>query len=110
EGLETQVGERGVALSGGQRQRIALARALLRDAAIVILDEPTASLDQESETRFTTELLASLDGRTVILMTHNRSLVSAVDRVVRLEDGMIIGQGPRARDTAGRKREGSGRP
>ena len=89
DGLDTQIGERGHALSGGERKRLALARALLRDSRIVVLDEPTAALDAGSERRFVDELLTRLRGRTVILMTHNRSLLSEVDRVFELRRGRL---------------------
>ncbi len=99
DGVDTMVGERGTALSGGQRQRIALARALLRDAPVVILDEPTASLDAESEQGFRTDLMRTLSGRTVLLITHDRSLIESVDRVVTLVGGAIV-EGAGARATA----------
>ncbi len=90
DGLETEVGERGVALSGGQRQRIALARALLRDAKVVILDEPTAGLDAKSEANFAERLLRKLRGRTVLLITHDKKLAGRLDRVLRLENGRAV--------------------
>lgn len=89
-GLETEVGERGAGLSGGERQRVALARALVRDAAIVVLDEPTTGLDAANEERLCTEVLARLRGKTVLLITHNPRVLSAVDRVVRLVDGKLV--------------------
>ncbi len=89
EGLETQVGERGIALSGGQRQRIALARAILRRAKIVILDEPTAALDAESAAQFAKDLMEGLAKCTVLLVSHDQELTSSVDRVVTLEKGKI---------------------
>lgn len=90
DGLHTIVGERGQSLSGGQRQRIALARALLRDAAIVILDEPTAALDSTGERLLTEHMLASLRGRTVLLITHNTALLDSVDRTIELRSGRIV--------------------
>ena len=89
-GLDTKVGERGAELSGGERQRVALARALLRDAAVVILDEPSTGLDATAEARLGSEILASLRGHTVLIITHNPRLLSAVDRIVRIQDGRII--------------------
>ncbi|MGE3174925.1 MAG: ABC transporter ATP-binding protein [Planctomycetota bacterium] len=90
DGLETRVGERGAGLSGGERQRVALARALLRQAAIVVLDEPTTGLDAASEERLCSEVLGGLRGRTVLLITHNPRLLATVDRVVRLVDGKLV--------------------
>ena len=89
-GLDTEVGERGASLSGGERQRVALARALVRNAAIVVLDEPTTGLDAANEERLCTEVLARLRGRTVLLITHNPRVLAAVDRVVRLVDGKLV--------------------
>ncbi len=89
-GLDTRVGERGAGVSGGERQRVALARALVRDAAVVVLDEPTTGLDAQSEERLCSEVLARLRGRTVLLITHNPRVLAAVDRVVRLVDGKLI--------------------
>lgn len=89
-GLDTEVGERGAGLSGGERQRVALARALVRNAAIVVLDEPTTGLDAANEERLCTEVLARLRGKTVLLITHNPRVLAAVDRVVRLVDGRLV--------------------
>lgn len=90
DGLDTEVGERGASLSGGERQRVALARALVRNAPIVVLDEPTTGLDAANEERLCTEVLARLRGRTVLLITHNPRVLEAVDRVVRLVDGKLV--------------------
>ncbi len=90
EGLETRVGERGAGLSGGERQRVALARALVRKAAILVLDEPTTGLDAAAEERLCTDVLQSLRGQTVLLITHNPRLLSVVDRVLRLVDGKLV--------------------
>ncbi|GHC17780.1 thiol reductant ABC exporter subunit CydD [Kushneria pakistanensis] len=89
EGLETRLGEGGRAVSGGQARRIALARAFLRDARLVLLDEPTASLDQASE-RLVMETLTRLcRGRTVILLTHRMELLALADRVLMLDQGHV---------------------
>jgi len=90
EGMETRVGERGAELSGGERQRVAIARALLRDAAVYVLDEPTTGLDAQSEGHLCDRVLESLRGHTVLLITHNPHLLSAVDRVVTLRDGRVV--------------------
>jgi ATP-binding cassette subfamily B protein len=88
EGYDTQVGQRGRLLSGGQRQRIAFARAILRDAPVLVLDEPTTGLDRSSA-RAVRDLLAAAAaaGRTVIVITHNPELAAAADAVVTLSAG-----------------------
>ena len=95
-GYETRVGERGVALSAGQRQRIAIARALLVDPPVLILDEPTSSLDSESE-RYVREALARLTkGRTTLLVAHGLSAVRDADQTLVLEAGRIAERGTHA--------------
>lgn len=93
EGLETQAGERGQALSGGQRQRVALARAFVRDADLVLLDEPTAALDTVSERNIQQALDGLLKGRTVLMVAHRLSALRGMDRLAVLEDGRIVEQG-----------------
>src|SRR3989440_2793065 len=94
EGLATLVGERGVKLSGGQRQRIAIARAFLKDAPILLLDEATAALDSESEEAIREALGRLMRGRTVIAIAHRLATLRNFDRVVVLKDGNIIEDGP----------------
>jgi ATP-binding cassette subfamily B protein len=94
EGLATMVGERGVKLSGGQRQRIAIARAFLKDAPILLLDEATAALDSESEEAIREALGRLMRGRTVIAIAHRLATLRNFDRVVMLKAGMIIEDGP----------------
>lgn len=90
---ETVLGERGVGLSAGQRQRIALARAFLRDAPLLVLDEPTAGLDAASEATVIKATMRLMTGRTVLVVAHRPAMVAAVDRVVRLDHGRIVGMG-----------------
>jgi len=94
EGLATMVGDRGVKLSGGQRQRIAIARAFLKDAPILLLDEATAALDSESEEAIREALARLMHGRTVIAIAHRLATLRSFDRVVMLRAGKIIEDGP----------------
>jgi ATP-binding cassette subfamily B protein len=94
EGLATTVGDRGVKLSGGQRQRIAIARAFLKDAPILLLDEATAALDSESEEAIREALARLMRGRTVIAIAHRLATLRNFDRVVVLQSGRIIEDGP----------------
>lgn len=87
EGYDTLIGEGGFRLSGGQRQRLAIARALLKDAPILILDEATAGLDPETENEVISDILSLFRDRTVLLITHHRSVLPHMDRVLTLEGG-----------------------
>lgn len=93
ETYDTLVGERGVKLSGGQRQRIAIARAFLKDAPILVLDEATSSLDSESEEAIQQSLEGLMENRTVIAIAHRLSTLRKMDRIIVLEDGKIIEDG-----------------
>lgn len=93
EGINTYVGERGVKLSGGQRQRIAVARAILKDAPILILDEATSALDSESEAFIKQSLESLMKDKTVIAIAHRLSTLEHMDRIVVMEHGKIIEQG-----------------
>jgi ATP-binding cassette subfamily B protein len=93
QGFETTVGERGVKLSGGQRQRIAIARAILKDAPILVLDEATSALDSESEKLIQDALAKLMKGRTSIVVAHRLSTISKLDRIIVLSDGHIAEQG-----------------
>src|SRR6476469_1587018 len=94
EGMETIVGDRGIKVSGGQRQRIAFARAFLKDAPILLLDEATAALDSESEEAIREALARLMHGRTVIAIAHRLATLRSFDRVVVLRAGKIIEDGP----------------
>lgn len=93
EGLETLVGERGMKLSGGEQQRICLARALLRNPELLILDEPTSSLDSHSEQQVQKALEATVEGRTAIIIAHRLSTIKNADRILVLKDGRLVEEG-----------------
>jgi len=90
-GLDTDVGEHGVRLSGGQRQRLSLARVLLADFPVLVLDEPTEHLDEQTADELTADLLTATEGRTILLITHRGAGLDQVDEVVRLEAGRLAG-------------------
>jgi len=96
QGLDTPVGERGVALSGGQRQRIAIARAILRDAPLLLLDEATSSLDAESEAAIQAGLAHLLQRRTTLIIAHRLSTVLSCSRVLVMDQGRIVEEGTHA--------------
>ena len=93
QGYATPIGENGARLSGGERQRVSIARALLKDAPIVLLDEATASLDVENETKVQGALSRLLSGKTVLVIAHRMRTVEAADKIVVLSDGRVIEEG-----------------
>jgi ATP-binding cassette subfamily B protein len=93
DGYDTRLGERGARLSTGQRQRLTLARALLRDPRMLLLDEPTASLDAETEQRLVRNLAQWGRGRCIFLVTHRLSTVRLADRIVFLDHGKVVETG-----------------
>ena len=95
-GLDTMVGDRGVLLSGGQRQRIAIARALLKDAPILILDEATSALDTEAERHIQAALAQLVRNRTTFIIAHRLSTVEQADRIIVLDAGRIAESGTHA--------------
>ncbi|MFE0508864.1 thiol reductant ABC exporter subunit CydD [Streptomyces sp. NPDC058964] len=96
DGLDTLVGEHGARLSGGQRQRLALARALLADFPVLVLDEPAEHLDLPTADALTADLLAATEGRTTLLITHRLAGLEAVDEVLVLDEGRVVQRGPYA--------------
>jgi ATP-binding cassette subfamily B protein len=96
DGYDTRVGERGLSLSGGQRQRIAIARALLMDPRVLILDDATASVDANTEARIKLALREVMEGRTTLIIAHRLSTISLATRVVVLDRGRIVAQGEHA--------------
>ena len=96
-GFDMGVGERGESLSGGQRQSVGIARAVLHNAPILLLDEPTSAMDFSSEAAITQRLMAFAQDKTVVLVTHRTSLLTMVDRVIVIDGGKVVADGPRDR-------------
>lgn|SRR5574344_1217818 len=93
QGLDTQIGERGILLSGGQKQRLAIARTFVKDAPIVILDEATSALDNKSEQVVQQALDNLMKNRTVIVIAHRLSTVKNADKIIVINDGRIVEEG-----------------
>jgi ATP-binding cassette subfamily C protein LapB len=96
-GFDMNVGERGESLSGGQRQSVGIARAVLHNAPMLLLDEPTSAMDYSSEAAITQRLMDFANNKTVVLVTHRTSLLSLVDRVIVIDGGKVVADGPRDR-------------
>ena len=94
EGYQTFVGERGIRLSGGQRQRIGIARALYKQARVMVLDEATSALDKDTEEAVMTAINSLSKSLTVIMIAHRLSTVQRCDRVIRLSKGVVVADGP----------------
>ncbi len=94
-GFDLLVGERGDSLSGGQRQAVAIARALVNEPPVLIMDEPTSSMDHQSEDRLKKQLMGVMEGKTLILVTHRTSLLDLVDRLIVIDNGQIVADGPK---------------
>ena len=92
-GYDAHVGERGIKLSGGQRQRIAIARVMLKNAPILVLDEATSSLDSEAEAAIQAKLAELMAGKTVLAIAHRLSTIAALDRIAVMEGGRIVESG-----------------
>lgn len=111
QGYDLQISERGEGLSGGQKQAIAIARALVADPAILILDEPTSMMDMSAEARFVQRLKEITRDKTLIIITHRTALLELVDRVVVLDQGKVVADGPKSILKQGaQKKAQAGRP
>ena len=95
EGFDMLIGERGESLSGGQRQGVAIARATLLDPPILLLDEPTSSMDFSSEAQFKERLRRFAEQKTVVVVTHRTSLIDLANRIIVVDAGRIVADGPR---------------
>jgi ATP-binding cassette subfamily C protein LapB len=95
QGFDLLVGERGESLSGGQRQGVAIARAVINDPSILLLDEPTSSMDSSSEEEIKRRMTEYARGKTMVLISHRTSLLDLVDRIIVMDGGRIMADGPK---------------
>jgi ATP-binding cassette subfamily C protein LapB len=95
EGYDMVIGERGASLSGGQRQGVAIARAVLLDPPVLLLDEPTSSMDFTSESQFKESLRRFMQHKTLVIVTHRLSLIDLAERMIVIDDGKVVTDGPR---------------
>jgi ATP-binding cassette subfamily C protein LapB len=95
-GFDMSIGERGESLSGGQRQAVGIARAVLNDSPILLLDEPSSAMDHQSEDQLKTRLRTFAKGKTVILVTHRTSLLELIERLIVIDNGQVMADGPKA--------------
>jgi len=95
EGVDLQVGERGGRLSGGQKQSVGVARAVLHEPNMLLLDEPTSSMDNSTEQGMKRRLAEFIQGRTTVIVTHRTSLLELVDRIIVLDQGRVVADGPK---------------
>ena len=96
QGFDMMVSERGDSLSGGQRRCVALSRAILNDPGLILMDEPTGSMDHSTEMAVKQQLVQFIENRTWIVVTHRNSLLEMVDRIIVIDNGRIVADGPRA--------------
>ena len=94
-GFDMPIGERGESLSGGQRQGVAIARAVLLDPPVLLLDEPTSSMDFTSESQFKESLRRFMQHKTMVIVTHRLSLIDLAERMIVIDDGKVVTDGPR---------------
>src|SRR5690606_40292363 len=95
DGYDMVIGERGESISGGQRQSIAIARALINNPSIVLLDEPSSNMDNQSETALKSRLKEACQDKTVIVVTHRTAMLSLIDRLIIVDEGRIVADGPK---------------
>jgi len=96
EGYDLMVGERGANLSGGQKQAIAIARSILSEPNLLLMDEPTSAMDNTTEMVFRTHFKTFIEDRTLVLITHKTSMLDLVDRLIIMNEGVIVADGPKA--------------
>ena len=93
EGFDTKIGEAGLSLSGGERQRVSIARAILKNAPIILLDEATASVDPDNETEIQDAINALVENKTILVIAHKLSCVKNADKIIVINDGKLIQEG-----------------